>query len=226
MYRVEDKYALPSSDFYLLRNRISSILPSDSNDLENRGYKISSIYFDDIYDTHYKDTIAGNPTRDKYRIRIYNDSFETIKLEVKSKQYSRIFKRGIKITYEEMEALISGESIKGSEDLDDPRTAFNVAIKTRYLRPKVIVTYERKAFIYDSGNVRITFDTNIRGSDRIDLFGSKDLIYEYPMEETSVLEVKYDEFLPDFIAQSLEINSMWQIANSKYRICRDIYNLH
>ena len=33
------------------------------------------------------DTIDGNSTRDKYRIRIYNDSVSTIKLEVKYDEF-------------------------------------------------------------------------------------------------------------------------------------------
>jgi hypothetical protein len=107
--------------------------------------------------------------------------------------------------------------------MSDPRTNFALAIRNRGLKPKVIVTYERKAFVYETGNVRITFDRNVRGSNRIDLFGDKNLLYEYPKDYNAILEVKYDEFLPDFIAQSLEIDSMWQVSYSKYKICRELY---
>lgn len=223
MYRVEDKYALPDEDFMLMRKRMETILQSDSNSLGDKEYKISSLYFDDIYDTHYRDTVDGVPYRNKYRIRIYNDSFDTIKLEVKTKQYNRIGKRAAGITYEQMQALMHGEVLEWPDDCDDPRAAFNLAIRAENLKPKVIVTYERKAFIYPSGNVRITFDRNIRGSNRIEAFGNADLVYDYPVESANVLEVKYDEFLPDFIAQALETDSMWQTSNSKYRICREIY---
>ena len=70
MFRVEDKYTMPNSDFLLLKNRIKNILPIDNN----HQYKISSLYFDDLYDTDLMDTINGNPSRKKMRIRIYDDS--------------------------------------------------------------------------------------------------------------------------------------------------------
>ena len=222
MYRVEDKYVLPHTDFFLLRNRIETILSPDSNSNDD-GYKISSVYFDDILDTHLRDTVDGNPIRQKYRIRIYNDSFDVIKLEVKFKQYNRILKRAQKISVAEFEKLLNCETIDAPDDLDNARNLFNLAIMERGLRPKVIVTYERRAFIYTPGNVRITFDSNLRGSTQFKYFGNKNLVYEYPEGSGAVLEVKYDEFLPKFIAQTLEINSMWQTANSKYRICREIF---
>lgn len=222
MYRVEDKYVLPHTDFFLLRNRIETILSPDSNSNDD-GYKISSVYFDDIEDIHLRDTVEGNPVRQKYRIRIYNDSFNVIKLEVKFKQYNRIFKKAQKISVEELRRLINCQTIESPNDLNNARCLFNLAITERGLRPKVIVTYERKAFVYNPGNVRITFDSNLRGSNQIKYFGDKNLVYDYPEGTGTVLEVKYDEFLPKFIAQTLEIDSMWQTANSKYRICREIF---
>ena len=222
MYRVEDKYVLPHADFFLLRNRIETILSPDSNSNDD-GYKISSVYFDDIEDTHLRDTVEGNPSRQKYRIRIYNDSFDVIKLEVKFKQYNRVFKKAQKISVEELRRLVNCQTIESPNDLNNARCLFNLAITERGLRPKVIVTYERKAFVYNPGNVRITFDSNLRGSNQIKYFGDKNLIYDYPEGTGTVLEVKYDEFLPKFIAQTLEIDSMWQTANSKYRICREIF---
>lgn len=222
MYRVEDKYVLSAADLNAMQARMEVILPSDHS-ADYLGYKISSVYFDDLFDTHLRDTVEGNPFRKKFRIRIYNDSFDTIKLEVKSKRYNRIAKISREITYDEMCKLLAGETIPCPYAPNDPRTEFNLAIQTRGLRPKVIVTYERKAFIYPSGNVRITFDRNIRGSNLIESFGDPMLVHDEPDDFNSVLEVKYDEFLPDFVAQSLENNGMWQTANSKYRLCRELY---
>lgn len=224
MYRVEDKYALAPPEMALMQKRMEVLLPLDHG-TDGGGYRVSSVYFDDLWDTHYHDTANGNPCRKKYRIRIYNDSFSVIKLEVKEKRYNRIQKSSALITQDEMQALLGGETIEAPDDLSDPRTAFNVAIRERCLRPKVIVTYERTAFLYETGNVRITFDRGIRGSDDVERFGDPALLYEYPQEGGAVLEVKYDELLPDFLAQSLENNAMWQTANSKYRICRELYRI-
>ena len=218
MIRVEDKYTMPNSDFFLLENRIKNILPIDNG----RQYKISSLYFDDLYDTDLMDTINGNPSRKKMRIRIYDDSFNTIKLEVKYKSYSKINKKSCIISKEEMNSLINGVPIEW-EDKDSPRNIFNEKILTTGLRPKVIVTYERSAYLYESGNTRITFDSNIRSSNKIELFGNKDLYHDEIRDLNYILEVKYDEFIPDFIAQSINISNMLQISYSKYLMCRENY---
>ena len=218
MIRVEDKYTMPNSDFFLLENRIKNILPIDNG----RQYKISSLYFDDLYDTDLMDTINGNPSRKKMRIRIYDDSFNTIKLEVKYKSYSKINKKSCIISKEEMNSLINGVPIEW-EDKDSPRNIFNEKILTAGLRPKVIVTYERSAYLYESGNTRITFDSNIRSSNKIELFGNKDLYHDEIRDLDYILEVKYDEFIPDFIAQSINISNMLQISYSKYLMCRENY---
>lgn len=225
MYRVEDKYYLPLTDMWELEKRISLFLKPDPYNIEGKGYKISSLYFDDYCDSCLQGTVDGIPERDKYRIRIYNDSFDIIKLEIKSKLYNRTLKRGAVISKEEFNKLISNHV----EDIDvvgesyDAKELFVAQMKMIGLKPKAIVTYDRNAYIYDAGNVRITFDYNLRGSNNTEQFGRENILYDKPDGMDSVLEVKYDEFLPDFIAQLLESNNMLQSSNSKYRIIREIY---
>lgn len=91
------------------------------------------------------------------------------------------------------------------------------------VRPKVIVEYDRTAFVNQAGNVRITFDQNIRCSPHIERFFEPNL-YAVPVMETGmhVLEVKYDELLPDYIAQTLEVGTLQQTAFSKYYLSRNI----
>lgn len=222
MYRVEDKYIVSGNRLWILEQHIAMLLPIDSSSNEN-GYKISSLYFDDIMDSMLADTLDGNPVRDKYRIRIYNDSFTNIKLEVKRKKYNRVYKISSEITLDELHDLMSGRLIPDRNNLNDARTLFNLAIRTRELVPKIIVTYDRRAYVYESGNVRIMFDRNIRASDQWNLFGGQSIKYDYAETPGTVLEVKYDEFIPKFIMQVLETGNMLQTSNSKYEICREIY---
>jgi hypothetical protein len=107
--------------------------------------------------------------------------------------------------------------------MDDPATLFNLAIRTGGLRPRVIVAYERKAYVFEPGNTRITFDRNVRASSRIEDFGSADISYDFLNEYENVLEVKYDEFIPDFLLQLLELGNLQQTSYSKYQLCRDVY---
>ncbi len=223
MYRVEDKYTCDEKQLAVLQARLKTVLRPDYNQSGDEGYQITSVYFDDLYDTHLQDTEDGNRLREKHRIRIYNDSFETIKLEIKYKRDSRVFKRAETITTEQMKRLLAGQCISDkSPSADSTITLFNLAIANRGLRPRVIVEYDRAAYVFDAGNVRITLDRNLRASTDFDGFIHKNQAYYRPVPEFDrVLEVKYDELLPGFIARLLETGNMNQTSFSKYRLCRE-----
>ncbi len=220
MYRVENKYNCTATELITLQSRMEAALRPDSNEGGPDGYRITSLYFDDFRDSCLQDTQDGVNRRNKYRIRIYNDSLDVIKLEVKTKRDNRILKRSRSISIAEMKSLMRGECIGDSASGEDPATLFNLAIKTQGLRPRVIVAYERKAYVYEPGNVRITFDRNVRASGRVEEFGQKNIRYDFLREYDKVLEVKYDEFIPDFLLQLLELGNMQQSAYSKYQLCR------
>ena len=74
MYRVEDKFLVSERELFLLQSRLKAVLKADSH--STNGYTITSAYFDDLRDSYLRDTIDGNRLRQKYRIRIYNRSFE------------------------------------------------------------------------------------------------------------------------------------------------------
>ena len=92
---------------------------------------------------------------------------------------------------------------------------------TRRMKPVVIVEYDRIPYVYKNGNVRITLDTNIRSSSAVDRF-LDEVILSRPVMPSGhqLLEVKYDEYLPDFIYRNLQLHSLRQTAFSKYYICR------
>lgn len=221
MYRVEDKYNCSEAEMYMLQTRMEAVLHADDHENSLEGYRIVSLYFDDLCDSCLQDTVDGVNRRVKYRIRIYNDSLDVIKLEVKSKKDNRILKRSKNISRAQMERLMRGDCIEEEGSAEDPATLFNLAIRTQELRPRVIVAYERKAYVYEPGNVRITFDRNVRASTRVEDFGQKNISYEFLREYDKVLEVKYDAFMPDFLVQLLELGSMRQSAYSKYQLCRE-----
>ena len=221
MYRVEDKYNCTEAELIMLQARMEAVLRPDENEGGPEGYSITSLYFDDLRDSCLQDTVDGVNRRNKYRIRIYNDSLDLIKLEVKTKQDNRIRKHSKTISRTELESLMQGECIVEKGSFEDPATQFNLAIKEGGLRPKVIVAYERKAYIYEPGNVRITFDRNVRASSRVESFGQKNISYDFLQEYDKVLEVKYDEFIPDFLLQLLETGNMQPSAYSKYQLCRE-----
>lgn len=221
MYRVEDKYRCSERDMLLLQSRVKIVMRPDSI-ANDTSYRVTSLYFDDYTDRFWSDSEEGNSYRNKYRIRIYNNTTETIKLEVKQKAYNRIYKKSRIISREDAERLIAGECIEDpGESMDNPVTLFNLAIRQDLLRPRIVIDYMRDAYSFSPGNVRITFDRNIRASRDTGAFLNCSCAYT-PLRETDrILEVKYDEMLPGFIARVLESGNMNQTAYSKYRMGRE-----
>lgn len=221
MYRAEDKYSCAEQEMIELESKLKVIMPLDFH-AENSRYRVTSVYFDDYWDTCYQECLDGIQQRKKYRIRIYNGSFDTIKLEMKYKNNSRISKLSQSITYPEMLRLLSGNPIESSTSSDDVISRFNLAVKTAGLRPKIIIDYERAAYLYPAGNVRITLDRNIQYDSDIRRFlAGQTSGYTWLPDENKVLEIKYDTILPGFIARVLESGNMNQISFSKYKLCRE-----
>lgn len=220
-YRVEDKFCCTAQEMYQLQQRLGTVLSANDNENSIEGYRVISLYFDDLTDSCLNSVKNGSYIRRKYRIRVYNNSLDIIKLEVKEKKGNRISKIAKAISIEDMHKLMCGQCIPASPSTEDPAFLFNLAIQTQALHPKVIVAYERKAYIYGSGNVRITFDRNVRASRQISDFENQDISYTPLREQDAVLEIKYTEFMPKFILQLLELDSLQQTSYSKYCLCRE-----
>ena len=90
------------------------------------------------------------------------------------------------------------------------------------MEPRAIIAYERTAYVHPTGNVRVTFDRNIMASACCEDFFQQRVSGMVPVLPAGmqVLEVKYDELLPDHIAQQLELGKLRQTAFSKYYLGR------
>lgn len=219
-YREELKFICSDYDLEILKHRLCAILPYDSNQ-KGGCYHIRSLYFDTLDDRCFYENAAGIDDRKKYRIRIYNSCDTVIKFEIKEKKNSRTYKTAYPLTRNECERFIDGKFLPCAGTGSPVLNQLVLEEYLHLLRPAVIVDYERTAFIYPVGNVRITFDRNISASNRFTDFFSEEL-FKYPImpPQQHVLEVKYDELLPDFIAQTLEINTLRRTSFSKYYLCR------
>ena len=83
--RHELKYLISASAAELLRRRLPGIMQRDPHAGPTGQYTIRSLYFDDPAHSAYYEKMDGICTRSKYRLRIYNYSLKTIKLEKKEK---------------------------------------------------------------------------------------------------------------------------------------------
>ena len=91
------------------------------------------------------------------------------------------------------------------------------------MKPRCIVEYDRCAFVEDVGNVRITFDMNVRGSAEVDRFFDMSSDFMLPAIEPGyhVLEVKFDEFLPTYLRELVDLNDLHRQSVSKYALVRE-----
>ena len=193
----------------------------DKNANENNEYKIRSLYFDNVYDKALMEKVIGVPKRHKFRIRFYNDNHEFIRLEKKSKIRGLCLKDSEKITKEECEKIINGDI----EFLRDSNKKLFIDLysemKGNLLRPKTIVDYTREAYIYPIGNVRITFDKSVRtGLNNINMFDDNLATIETIDNKYIVLEVKFDEFLPQIIRDIIQVKERRATSISKYEAAR------
>jgi len=220
-YRHELKYQVTDAQVAMLKNRITHLIPADSHAGENGVYSIRSLYFDDYENRCLRENEDGTDPREKFRIRIYNASSERITLECKRKERGKTHKTSCPLTEEQTRMLMAGKILPDIASQPPLLQKLTMLMMTRRMRPVVIVEYDRIPFVYKNGNVRITLDTNIASSAAVDRFLDENILPRPVLPEgQQLLEVKYDEYLPDFIYRSLQLHSLRQTAFSKYYICR------
>lgn len=134
-------------------------------------YLIHSLYFDDYKDTSIYTTDSGLSKRFKWRIRYYGDDISYIVLEKKEKKKSRCHKKSCPLTKQEYESIVSGNITDIVYDTAKDLIKELAADMLIYdYRPKVIVDYERIAYVEPITNIRITFDMKISASYELDRF--------------------------------------------------------
>jgi hypothetical protein len=219
-YRHELKYYINYQDYSLLRLRLNTLLEQDFNVTAGGSYSIRSLYFDDYYNNSFYRKYMGVPNRYIYRIRIYNQSDSTIKLEKKSKTVSYNQKETAPLTKENVYQILNG-------DYDFLLSSSNVLMQNFYhecvsnfMRPRVVIDYEREPYVLDAGNARITFDKNIRaGVEGYDIFNDQMPMIETLESGLLIMEVKYTEFLANVIRRIIPPKASTFSAISKYILC-------
>ena len=222
-WRHEDKYLLTQGQILLLRSRLAGLIKSDKHADECGQYHIRSLYFDDINDTCYHENRSGTDPREKFRIRIYNKDIHNMKLELKKKRQGLNNKQSCTLTLDQCHDLMDGRVIKLDDEAPELLRRLCLLIKLRHYRPVIITDYNRIPYTHNTGNVRITFDFDIASSNYVSNFLDENIPRRLVMPSGQhMLEIKWDEFLPDYLRQTLQTENLSKNAFSKYCICRRI----
>lgn len=218
-YRHEWKTEISYADRLLLRSRLDAVCEHDLHVGPDGLYHIRSIYFDNPEDTALRDNIAGAAHRQKFRIRYYNGDLSYILLEKKCKDFSLGYKLSAPLTVEQTQKIIDGDTAFLSESDDPLLKDLGEQMRHGLYAARTIVEYSRIPYIYAAGNVRVTLDFDIRTG-----LWSKDFLdwnsVTVPASDVCLLEVKYDNFIPDVIRDAVQLGNRRLGAFSKYAAAR------
>lgn len=220
--RHEFKYKIDQLQFDVLRKNLARVLKPDPHMGAAGKYNVRSLYFDDFRNSAFWEKQAGVYSRDKYRIRIYNRSDSFIKFERKRKIHNYIIKENVRITREEADRIIAGDVCFLANSQHELLRDFYRKARCDLMKPIAVVEYNRVAYFYPVGNVRITFDTELRmGLGNISFFDPDICTVSILNEQDVILEVKYNEVLPRFISGIFPDTIRPRSAIGKFVMCRE-----
>ncbi len=218
-YRHEWKHELNYLDLLTIRTRLQAVMEPDPHVIDGK-YLIRSLYFDNLSDKALREKLDGVNLREKFRIRYYNGDTSLIHLEKKSKVNGLGTKFSARLSAEEAQKVVVGD-IDWMLASEHPLIQeFYCKMRYQGMRPKTIVDYTREPFIYRPGNVRVTFDYDIRTGLRCTDFLNPDCVTIPAGDAPILLEVKWDAFLPSIIRDVVQMPGRHATAFSKYAQCR------
>lgn len=219
VFRHEWKHEISYSDMLVLRQRLGAVMAPDPHARDGR-YFIRSLYFDNAADKALREKLDGINCREKFRIRYYDHDPSVIHLEKKSKRNGLGTKDSAPLTPAEAQRIVDGD-LSWMVEADRPLVR-ELYEKTRSqgLQPRTIVDYWREPFVYGPGNVRVTLDYDIRTGLRCTDLLDPDCVTVPAGDGTIILEVKWDQFLPDIIRDIVQLEARHTSAYSKYAVCR------
>jgi len=213
-FRNELKFFMNTHTSAVLKHRISAVMRPDSH--SGGLYLVNNLYLDDQYDTCYNEKNLNSYSRDKYRVRFYNSDLSFIRFENKHKEGELSYKNSVVMTEDEYHCISRGDMdfvLRSVHPLWQKLASLH---RLRRMRPAVSFSYTREAYVYQPGNVRVTFDSNIRSDEMVPepYFGA-------PPGSGGMMEVKFDRYLPSVLKEMLDGLPLIQTAMSKYCYSRD-----
>lgn len=220
--RQEHKYFIGRRDIDALRPLLEVLMtPDPFMDNFKKQYTITSLYFDTVNDKDLDEKLDGLLERSKYRIRIYNHDTSVIKLERKSKKGYFIEKDSVLLSADCARKIISGD-FDLEELTDSTINELLLQMKINGYKPRVIVEYDREAYMLPFGDIRVTFDKDLRTyNNYVNLFALGDM----PMspvfhEDFEIMEIKYRTTIPQHVMSILESANLTRSSISKYVHCQ------
>ena len=222
MQRREKKYLIGKHEAALILGRVKATLRADPHNGPT-GYKVRSLYFDTVFDEDFWDRINGLHDRRKIRLRLYPPNLDIAHLEMKEKSGQEQRKRSLRMNKKDAETMAGGKTdvLLGYEN--DFATELYLTMNREGYVPRGISEYNRMAFFGIANDIRITFDSSLRGAVTSEALFKENLPASPVLSsEDVVLEVKYKNFLLGYVRDILGDNCKIEQAVSKYSMGREM----
>lgn len=208
--RYELKYLLTLRQYCALKAEILNHLIRDKFGKTT----IQSLYYDTPDNRLIRTSIEKPIFKEKLRLRCYNlnDSDKEIYVEMKRKYDGMVYKRRIACKENEAEMLFDGkvQTSQIGKELEYFLKFYGE------LLPKILILYDREAFVDAKSDLRVTFDKNIRYRTK-DLNLHTSLEGEELLSEDAVLmELKTGEAVPLWFCALLDREHVRKTSFSKY----------
>ena len=220
--RHEFKYLVRREQTHAIARFAASYLEMDkySQGLPRNRYTVRSIYYDSPDFRCYYEKANGDQNRRKFRIRSYNQADSAMFLECKQRQGSTYTKLKSQLDHEKLAILDSREGW-GRMDFQSLGVVEQLllAMDRWDYQPSSLVVYDREAYVSpgQEDTIRVTFDNNLRArvfpelDELYDESDLEDLLYDW-----TILEIKFTNTLPRFLARMVSQYSLERQACSKY----------
>jgi len=211
-FRNEWKSAISKSDVMTLDHRLSAVTRKDAH--ARRGhYIIHSLYFREAHD------LPMNPPDDQpgktetFRIRYYNNNPDQIKLEKKTEANGMSSLESCEITrdfvsmilHNRFDLIVKDPMGRSGEELDPLIQEFYWNVVGLGMRPKMIMDYCRRPYLYPNGNVRVTIDYNFKSGTNVQDFLNPDCLGTELSDGRYFLKVKWNNYLPEVIRSAVTL---------------------
>jgi len=236
--RFEFKYLLAPEVARAIKDDINHFLKPDLHTKEkesssklrsgNQGYWVSTVYLDNDKLACFREKNDGLFARKKVRFRVYGKKRNSaVFLELKRKRGDVILKDRLVVKKKQVPLILEAtlDYLFGWEKKKnggfEVMKEYVIFKEQRRLKPVVLVTYFRQAFISDYENLRLTIDSQIKASHLKDFSFSQDSDREKDLlDKATVLELKFTGSLPYWLYHLLKKYNLKRQSFSKY--CRGV----
>ncbi|MBQ9031826.1 MAG: hypothetical protein IJ106_10300 [Parasporobacterium sp.] len=209
----ESIHRINKTDVLTLEHRLSTVTRLDVK--APSGYnRVFCLYFDRNRDFSMIEGTMGAYKRDEYRICYYNQNPNVLFLSRKSEMNGMSSIDTCEVTAQFVDTILRGDFSaaisdpmgRTGDDLDPLIQEFYWEVVGKGLRPKVLVDYDSKSYLYSRGDAQITINYNPRSSSNILSFLNPCHASVPVNDDKVIVHIKWNNYLPDVIRSAVTMS--------------------